>query len=46
MKKRRIFISVVLFICLVVGVSYSIIMNHLVVDEKPVQSDVIIVPEG
>ena len=46
MKKRRIFISVVLFICLVVCVSYPIIMNHLVVDEKPVQSDVIIVPEG
>ena len=46
MKKRKIFISIVLFICLVVGVSYPIIMNHLVVDEKPVQSDVIIVPEG
>lgn len=46
MKKRRIFISVILFICLVLGVSYPIIMNHLVVDEKPVQSDVIIVPEG
>ena len=46
MKKRRIFISIILFICLVLGVSYPIIMNHLVVDEKPVQSDVIIVPEG
>lgn len=46
MKKRRIFISIILFICLVLSVSYPIIMNHLVVDEKPVQSDVIIVPEG
>ena len=48
MRKRKnlIFISIVLFICLVVGVSYPIIMNHLVVDEEPVQSDVIIVPEG
>lgn len=48
MKKRRIFIFVgfILFICLILGVSYPIILNNLIVDEEPVQSDVIIVPEG
>lgn len=48
MIKRRIIISigVVLFICLVFGASYPIILNNLIVDEEPVQSDVIIVPEG
>lgn len=46
MKKRRIFISVILFICLVLGVSYPIILNNLIVDEEPALSDVIIVPEG
>ncbi len=48
MIKRRvfIFIGVILFMCLVLGVSYSLIINKLIVDEEPVQSDVIIVPEG
>lgn len=46
MKKRRIFISIILFICLGLGVSYPIILNKLIVDEKPALSDVIIVPEG
>ena len=48
MKKRRVFIfvGVILFICLVLAVSYPIILNNLIVDEEPVQSDVIIVPEG
>jgi len=48
MIKRRvfIFIGVILFVCLVLGVSYSLIINNLIIDEEPVQSDVIIVPEG
>ena len=48
MRKRRLFIliGVILFGCLVFAVSYPIILNNLIVDEKPVQSDVIIVPEG
>src|SRR5699024_9927029 len=46
--KRRIFIFIgaILFVCLVLGVSYPIILNNLISDEEPVQSDVIIVPEG
>ena len=46
--KRRIFIfiGIILFVCLVLGVSYPIIINNLIIDEEPVQSDVIIVPEG
>ncbi|SIO19151.1 DUF218 domain-containing protein [Carnobacterium alterfunditum] len=48
MIKRRvfIFIGVILFVCLVIGVSYSLIINNLIVDEEPIRSDVIIVPEG
>lgn len=48
MIKRRsiIFIGVILFVCLVLGVSYPIIINNLIIDEEPVRTDVIIVPEG
>lgn len=48
MKKRRVFIviGIVLFICLVLGISYPIILDHLIIDEEPAMSDVIIVPEG
>ncbi|EDP68066.1 hypothetical protein CAT7_00865 [Carnobacterium sp. AT7] len=46
-KRSIIFIGVVIvFMCLVIGVSYPIIINNLIIDEGPVQSDVIIVPEG
>ena len=46
MGKIKIFIGVILFICLAFVVSYPIIIHSLIVDEAPVQSDVIIVPEG
>ncbi|MFL2134412.1 YdcF family protein [Desemzia sp. FAM 23990] len=46
MVKRKITISVILLIGLVFIVSYSIIINNLIVDEEPTQSDVIIVAEG
>ncbi|SFQ27130.1 DUF218 domain-containing protein [Desemzia incerta] len=46
MGKRRIIIGGILFICLVFAVSYPIIISNLIIDEEPVQSDVIIVTEG
>ncbi|WP_035052241.1 YdcF family protein [Carnobacterium pleistocenium] len=48
MKKRRMFILIVviLFVSLIIGVSYPIIITNLIVNEEPVLSDVIIVPEG
>lgn len=36
----------ILFICLVFIISYPIILSNLIIDEKPVKSDIIIVPEG
>lgn len=45
-RKGFILIGVVLFIALIFAASYPLIMNNLIVDEKPVQSDVIIVAEG
>lgn len=48
MKKRNLFIliGVILLTCLFFVESYPIILNNLIVDEEPVQSDIIIVPEG
>lgn len=46
MRKKRIIIGFILFLILAFVGSYPIIINNLIVDEDPVQSDVIIVPEG
>lgn len=37
---------IIILISLVMGISYPIIMSNLIIDEEPILSDVIIVPEG
>lgn len=46
MAKTKMVIGAVLFIFVVLGISYPVIVDNLIVDEEPVQSDVIIVAEG
>ncbi|MDE1549928.1 hypothetical protein [Jeotgalibaca caeni] len=46
MKIIKITLGFILVACLIIGASYPLIINNLIVDEEPIPSDVIIVPEG
>lgn len=46
MAKLKFVLGALALLLLGFGISYPIIINHLIIDEEPVQSDVIIVPEG
>lgn len=46
MSIRKFMVGTIIFACLIFCFSYLIIINNLVIDEKAIISDVIIVPEG
>lgn len=46
MKIVKFVLGSILLVCLIIGASYPLIINNLIVDEDPIPSDVIIVPEG
>jgi len=46
MKIVKFVLGSILLVCLIIGASYPLIVNNLIVEEEPIPSDVIIVPEG